>query len=164
MDLVTPGIGLIFWTTFIFLVLLVVLRAFAWKPILNAVKVREGSIRSALMSAEKAKEEMQKLKADNEIILNEARAERDAMIRDARDVKDKVIAEAKDKAGLEAKKIVEQARITIQNEKVSAIDEIKKQVAVLSVEIAEKILREQLAEDKDQKALIDRMLDEVKLN
>ena len=164
MDLVTPGIGLIFWTTLIFLLLLVVLRAFAWKPILNAVKVREESIRSALMSAEKAKEDMQKLKADNEIILNEARTERDAMMRDAREVKDKVIAEAKDKAGLEAKKIIEQARISIQNEKASAIGDIKKQMALLSVEIAEKILREQLAEDKDRKALINRMLDEVKLN
>ncbi len=164
MDLVTPGIGLIFWTTLIFIILLIVLRAFAWKPILNAVNTREDSIRSALLSAEKAKEEMEKLKADNEKILNEARSERDAIMKEAREVKEKVIAEAKEKAGMEAKKIIEQARISILNEKTSAIDDLKEQVAILSVEIAQKILREQLQEDKEQKELINRLLDDVKLN
>lgn len=164
MDLLTPGIGLLFWTTLIFVVLLIVLRSFAWKPILNAIKVREDSIRSALMAAENANVEMQKLKADNEIILNEAKIERDVMMKDAREVKDKIIAEAKDRAALESKKLLEQARISIQNEKESAIGEIKKQVAILSVEIAEKILREQLAEDENRKEFMDRILDEIKLN
>jgi F-type H+-transporting ATPase subunit b len=145
-------------------VLLIVLRSFAWKPILNAIKVREDSIRSALMAAENANVEMQKLKADNEIILNEAKIERDVMMKDAREVKDKIIAEAKDRAALESKKLLEQARISIQNEKESAIGEIKKQVAILSVEIAEKILREQLAEDENRKEFMDRILDEIKLN
>lgn len=164
MDLVTPGIGLIFWTIIIFSILLFLLRKFAWKPINNAVKSREESIRSALMAAEEAKEEMKELKADNERILKEARNERDLMMKEAKDVKEKIIAEAKGKAESEAKKMIEMARMSIQNEKASAISDIKKQVAKLSVEIAGTILREELKEDKTRKDLIDKLLDDVTLN
>jgi F-type H+-transporting ATPase subunit b len=164
MDLVTPGIGLIFWTTFIFLLLVILLRAFAWKPILNAIKNREASIKSALDSAEKAKEEMKKLLAKNEEILQKARAERDALMKEAREVKDKIINEAKEKAQQEAEKIIESARLSIRNEKASAISEIKAQVAILSVDIAEKILREKLSNNQEQSALINRLLDDVKIN
>ncbi len=164
MDLVTPGIGLIFWTSFIFFLLLIILRIFAWKPILNAVKNREASIKSALDSAEKAKEDMKKLLAKNEEILQKARLERDAMMKEAREVKEKIITEAKEKAQQEGAKLIEAARLNIRNEKNAAIAEIKSQVAILSVDIAEKILREKLAQSKEQDALISRLLDDVKIN
>ena len=164
MDLVTPGLGLIVWTTFIFLILLFLLKKFAWTPINNAVKNREESIRAALSSADKAKDQLLLVQADNEKIIKEARNERDLMLKEAKEIKETIIEEAKGKAELEAKRLIEQARASIQNEKHSAINEIKDQVAQLSVEIAEKILREQLANDKQQKALIDKLLKEIKLN
>ncbi len=164
MNLITPGIGVIFWTVIIFSILLILLRSFAWKPILNAVKIREDSIRSALKSAEKAKEEMHKLQADNEKIMAEARTERDKLMKEAREVKDSIIAEAKGKAEEEAKKLIESARQSIRNEKAMAISEIKDQVAGLSLQIAEKILREKLSNDTERKALIDRLLDDIKMN
>jgi F-type H+-transporting ATPase subunit b len=164
MDLVTPGIGLIFWTTFIFFLLLIILRIFAWKPILNAVKNRETSIKSALDSAEKAKEEMKKLLSKNEEILQKAKAERDLLMKEARDVREKIINEAKEKAQQEAAKLIESARLNIMNEKTAAIAEIKAQVATLSVDIAEKILREKLSQNKEQSALINRLIDDVKIN
>jgi len=164
MDLVTPGIGLIFWTTFIFFLLLILLRVFAWKPILNAIKNREASIKSALDSAEKAKEDMKKLLAKNEEILQKARLERDILLKEARDVKEKIINEAKDKAQQEAAKLIEMARLNIKNEKNAAISEIKAQVATLSVEIAEKILREKLSQNKEQSELINRLMQDIKIN
>lgn len=164
MDLVTPGIGLIFWTVIIFGILLFLLKKYAWKPITNAVKTREESIRSALKAADTAKEEMQQLQADNEKILKEARGERDALMKEARDVKETIISEAKQKAEAEAKKLIKNARQSIENEKASAISEIKKQVAKLSVEIAETILREELKEDKKRSELVGKLLDDIKLN
>jgi F-type H+-transporting ATPase subunit b len=164
MDLVTPGIGLIFWTAVVFLILLFILKRFAWKPINNAVKNRENSIRSALNAADKAREEMKKLQADNERILKEAKAERDTLMKEAREVKDKIITEAKEKADSEARKLIDLARINIQNEKASAITEIKGQMAILSVEIAEKILREKLKNDKESQELIDKLIKDIKLN
>jgi len=164
MDLVTPGIGLLFWTVVIFSILLYVLRKFAWNPINNAVKNREDSIRSALKAADKAKKEMEKLQQENERIMKQARDERDVIMKEARDVKEKIISEAKDKADSEAKKLIELARLNIQNEKASAIAEIKEQVAKLSVEIAEKILREKLKDRKEGKELVDKLLKDVKLN
>lgn len=164
MDLVTPGIGMIFWTTLFFLVLLLILRRFAWPAILSAVHARNESIRKALESAEKAREEMTKLQATNEKILAEAKAERDAMMKDARDVKDKIISEAKEKASEEASKLLRNAREAIQNEKTSAITEMKEQMALLSVDIAEKILKQKLSGDKEQKALVEKLVDDIDLN
>ncbi|MDA3821775.1 MAG: F0F1 ATP synthase subunit B, partial [Bacteroidales bacterium] len=149
MDLVTPGIGMIFWTTLFFLVLLFILGKFAWPAILAAVHVRNDSIKKALESAEKAREEMAKLQSDNEKILKEAKAERDAMMKEARDIKDKIISEAKEKAGEEASKVLQNARAAIQNEKVAAITEMKQQIAVLSLDIAEKVLKSKLSKDKE---------------
>jgi F-type H+-transporting ATPase subunit b len=164
MDLVTPGIGLIFWTTLFFLILLFILGKFAWPAILTAVKARNESIRQALDAAEKAKKEMAKLQADNEKILEEAKAERDGMIREAKLIKDKLIAEAKEKAAEEAKKLVQGARESIQNEKTAAISEIKEQMANLSVNIAEKILRAKLKDSKTQKDLVNKLIREADLN
>ncbi|MEX0987117.1 MAG: F0F1 ATP synthase subunit B [Bacteroidales bacterium] len=164
MDLVTPGIGMIFWTTVFFLILLLVLRKFAWPAILSAVNTRNESIRKALESAEKAREEMAQLKSDNEKILAEAKAERDAVMREARDVKDNIIAEAKEKAGEEAAKLLKNAKAAIQNEKLSAINEMKVEIATLSIEIAEKVLKQKLSDDKEQKELIGKLIDDIDLN
>ncbi|MDT8430348.1 MAG: F0F1 ATP synthase subunit B [Bacteroidales bacterium] len=164
MDLLTPGIGMIFWTTLFFLILLLILRKFAWPSILAAVHARNESIRKALQSAEKARVEMAKLQADNEKVLAEAKAERDAIMKEARDVKEKIISEAKEKASEEASKLLKNVRETIQNEKAAAITEMKQQMAVLSVEIAEKILRQKLDSNKEQKALIEKLVDEIDMN
>ena len=164
MNLVTPDIGLVFWSTLFFLVLLFVLGRFAWPAILNAVKARNESIRKALDAATNAKKEMAKLQADNERILAEAKEERDEMLREAREMKDRVIAEAKEKAEEEAKKLIQNAREAIRSERAAAIYEIKTQMAVLSVEIAEKILREELKSDDAQKKLVDKLIDEADLN
>ncbi|MET2983861.1 F0F1 ATP synthase subunit B [Aureibaculum conchae] len=164
MDLVTPGFGLVFWTGITFLILLFLLRKFAWKPILGAVSEREDSIKNALLEADKARQEMQNLKSDNEKILKEARAERDAMLKEAREMKNNVISEAKDEAKAQANKIIEQAKSTIQNEKLAAITDLKNQVADLSIDIAEKVLKEQLSNKDKQEKLVESMLTEVKLN
>ena len=164
MELVTPGIGLLFWMLLSFAVVLFILKKFAWKPILKALKEREDSIEDALESAEKAKEEMAKLQVDNEKIINEAKAERDNLINEAREVKEKIINEAKTQATTEANKLIKQAHTNIQNEKVAAINEIKEQVAILSVEIAEKLLKQELEKDKKQEELINSLLKEIEVN
>jgi F-type H+-transporting ATPase subunit b len=158
------SVGLFFWQTLLFLVLLFLLRKFAWKPILNAVNEREDSIKDALNSAEDAKREMAELKANNEDLLNEARAERDEMLKEARTMKDNIIAEAKAKANAEGEKIVNAAKESIQHEKMAAITELKNQVAVLSIEIAEKILKDELSSDDKQKAIIDNVVKDINLN
>lgn len=164
MELIQPAIGLIFWMSVSFLLLLFILRKFAWKPILKMLSERETSIATALDSARKAKEEMANLKADNERLLNEARAERDRMLKEARDTKDAIVAEAKSKAQSEANKVLQQARETIQTEKMAAITELKNQVASMSIEIAEKILRTELGNDEKQKALVQSLLKDINLN
>lgn len=164
MDLVTPGIGLIFWTTLFFLILLFILGKFAWPAILTAIKARNESIKQALDAAEKAKEEMAKLQADNQKILAEAKAERDAMMKEAKQLKDKLIAEAKEEATQEGKRLVTNARESIQAEKKAAINDLKKQVANLSMDIAEKILRQKLEDSKAQKELINTLINEADLN
>lgn len=164
MDLVTPAIGLIFWTVLIFTILLVLLRAFAWKPILNAVKERNDSIAEALNSAEKAKLEMASLQADNEKILKEARIERDNIVKEARDLKDQMVADAKKQSGIEADKIIESAKAAIDNEKRAAINEMKNQMATISVEIAEKLIQKELSNKSGQEELINSLLDKTKIN
>lgn len=164
MELVTPAFGLVFWMSITFLTVLFLLKKFAWKPILNMIKEREESIEKALSSAEKAKHEMASLKSSNEKILSDARLERDVILKEARELREGMINEAKGKATVEADKIVSAARETINNEKMAAITELKNQVATLSIEIAEKVLRQQLASDEKQKAYVKQLLDEVKLN
>lgn len=164
MDLVTPGIGMIFWSTLFFLVLLFILGKFAWPAILAAIKARNESIRQALDAANKAKEEMAQLQADNEKILAEAKAERYALLQEAKEVKDKMIADAKEKATEEAKKLVQNAREAIRTEKAAALNDMKEQMAHLSVDIAEKILKVKLANDKAQKELVDKLINEADLN
>lgn len=163
MNIVAPE-SLIFWTTLIFLIFLFLLRKFAWKPILGAVNKREASINNALAAAEKARLEMQNMHADNERLLKEARAEREEMLKDARSIKDKMISEAKGEAQAEADKMIAKAQAAIENEKKLAISEVKKQVADLSLEIAEKVVKQELADKNKQMELVDQMLGQAKLN
>lgn len=164
MDLVTPQIGLLFWTVLIFLVLVFLLAKFAWKPILKMVEERTKNIEDALNSAENAKKEMAGLKAENEQIMKDARAERDKIVREAREMKDKIIEESKETAKAEADKILAQARKLIDDEKRAAMNELKDQVASLSIEIAEKILTKELSDKKKQAELIDDILQQSSLN
>ncbi|RXJ52473.1 F0F1 ATP synthase subunit B [Gelidibacter gilvus] len=164
MDLITPGLGLVFWSLITFFILLVVLRKFAWKPILGAVDERENGIKNALEAADKARKEMENLKADNERILNEARAEREAMLKDARDIKNKMVNDAKEEAQEQATKMIAQAQEAIENEKRSAMAELKNHVASLSIEIAEKVVREELSNKGRQLELVEAMLGDAKLN
>jgi len=164
MELVTPAIGLIFWTAVVFILLVILLKKFAWKPILTAIDKRNESIENALKAAEKAKEDIENLTADNERILNEAKLERDALLKEAREIKDKVIAEAKDKAKIEAEKILVSAKEQITNEKMAAITELKNQVAELSIEIAEKIIKSELQDLNKQKELVTSAISDKDLN
>lgn len=156
--------GLFFWQIIIFVLLLLLLRKFAWGPILGAVNDREEGIKKALDSAEKAKLEMQNLQADNEKLLQEARAEREMMMKEAREIKAKMIADAKEDAKTEADKMVAQAQAAIESEKKSAIAELKQQVASLSLEIAEKVVKHELSDKDKQLKLVEEMLGEAKLN
>ena len=157
------SIGLFFWQTIIFVILIFLLKKFAWSPILKAVNDREQGIKDALDSAEAAKKEMQSLQADNEKIMKEARAERDSLLKEARDLKNSIISQAKDEAKSEAQKIIESANEAILNEKNAAVSDIKKQVASLSIEIAEKLLKEKLSDDNKQMKIVEDLIKDVKL-
>ena len=164
MDLLKPEFGLIFWTAISFLFLLFILRKFAWKPILGAVNSREEGIKDALAAAEKARLEMENLHADNERILKEARLERETLLKEARDIRAKMIADAKDDAQAQASKMIEQAQAAIESEKKAAMTELKNQIASLSLEIAEKVVRKELSNKDSQIKLVESMLGETKLN
>jgi len=163
MDLVTPDVGLLFWTLVSFTILYLILRKFAWGPILGAVKEREESIKAALDAADNAKKEMENLKADNEKILNEAKTERETMLKEAREMKSKLISDAENEAKAKAKTMVEAAKTAIQNEKNSAMNELKNTVVDLSVGIAEKLISEELADKDKQLKMIEEILDDSKL-
>ena len=164
MALITPGIGLVFWMLVSFSIVLFILKKYAWGPILSSLKERETSIEEALNKAEEAKKAMADLQADNEALLKEAREKRDEMMKDAKEISDKMIADAKGKAQEEADKLVASARENIKNEKLAAITEIKNHVATLSIDIAEKILQNQLSDGEKQKELVNTLLDDVKMN
>ena len=164
MDLVTPGFGLIFWTSVVFIILLVLLKRMAWTPILNNVDTRNKNIEDALEAAKNARDEMSNLKADNDRILKEARAERDEMLKEARELKANIISEAKNAAKDEADKMIASAKVVIENEKAGAISELKNTVGALSVDIAEKVLRAELKDVDKQNAFIADMLKDIKLN
>lgn len=164
MELVKPSIGLIFWMIVSFSIILFLLKKFAWAPILGMIKEREESIELALASAEKAKLEMKMLQSNNERILAEAKNERELLLKDAREIREKMIAEAKGIAAKEGERLLKSARENIQNEKMAAITELKNQVATLSIDIAEKILKSELSSDEKQKSLVNTLLKDVNLN
>jgi F-type H+-transporting ATPase subunit b len=156
--------GLFFWQMLIFVGLIFLLRAFAWKPILNAVNEREEGIKNALLSAENARKEMQNLQADNQRILQEARIERDTMMKEAREIKEKMIADSKNEAQAAGQKMIEQAKAAIESEKNAAMAELKAKVSSLSLEIAEKLLQDELSGNEAQTKLVEKMLGDAKLN
>ena len=162
MELVTPAIGLIFWTTVVFTLLVLLLKKFAWKPILSAVDERNQLIKNSLAQAEKARNEMSELTANNEKIIAQAKVDRDVILKEARDMKNEIISEAKDKASKEAEKLVTTAKEQILNEKMKAITELKNHVADLSIEMAEKILSSELSDVAKQKELVKKALKESK--
>jgi F-type H+-transporting ATPase subunit b len=158
------SLGLFIMQTILFLGLIFLLKKFAWKPILDAVNEREEGIKNALQSAEHAKKEMQNLKSDNEKLIAEARLERDAMMKEAREIKDKMINDAKTEAQVAGQKMIEQAKSSIESEKNAALAELKSQVSTLSLEIAEKLLKDELSNKEAQTKLVEKMLGDVKLN
>jgi len=164
MELVKVDIGLLFWMTLSFGTVLYILAKFAWKPIMKGIHDREESIDKALHAAEDAKKEMLKLKAGNEELLNQAKEERDALLREARKLKDSIIDEARVKANEEAQRIIESARESIQYEKLAVINDLKNQVASISIEIAEKILQKELANKEEQQQLTRKLVEEVRIN
>lgn len=163
MNLAHPE-SLLFWNTITFLILLFLLSKYAWKPIMKSVKEREASINSALEAAEEAKKEMQNLKANNERLLVEARVERDLMLKEAREMKDKIVAEAKEEAQREGDKLIKQAKDLIDSEKKVALAQLKDQIAALSIEMAQKIMINELVDTKKQTVLINNYLKDVTLN
>ncbi len=157
-------VGLFFWQLILFLALLFLLRKYAWKPILTSVINREESIKEGLESAAQAKEQMRQLKEDNKALLAEARMERDQIVKEAREAKDKMISDAKETAKAEGAKMIEAAKTAIQAERNTAVNELKGQVAELSVEIAEKILKSEISSDTKQQEIISAAMQNAKLN
>ena len=164
MDLLTPGIGLIFWQVVVFLLLVFLLAKLAWKPILSSIKEREQTIQEALDTAEKARHEMAQLRSDNERLLRDAREERDRILREAREIGSRIREEAEHEAKRASEKIVEDARAAINIEKQAAMKEVKVQVAMFSLEIAEKLMKKNLSADKAQKELVTSYMQDLKIN
>lgn len=164
MSLLTPGLGFFIWTLVAFLIVLFLLKKFAWKPILKSLGDRESNIANAIASAEKVKEEMAAMKNENEALLAKAREERAQMLKEARETKDKIINEAKDQAKVEANKIILEAQAAISAQKMAALTEVKNQVGKLVIEVSEKVLRKELGNKDAQEAHIKGLVDEVKLN
>ncbi len=164
MELVTPGLGLIVWTSLFFLIVLFLLRKFAWKTILDSIDERNKSIEDALKAADRARAEMAQLKNENEALLQEARAERDKMLREAKAAADRLINEAHEKASAEGQRLIKQAQETINNEKNAALTEVKNQIATLSLELAEKVLRAKLSDRSAQEELVKEYIKDLKVN
>ena len=164
MSLVTPDIGLIIWQLIIFLIVLFILRTFVWVPILGALKTREFQIEDSLRAADHAKEEMKQIQADNEYLLQEARIERDVIFKEARQEATQIVDHAKAETSGITSKMIQDARDAIELEKRAALVEVRELVGTLSLEIAEKVLREKLSDDKSQKSLVEKFIKEAKIN
>lgn len=164
MGILTPDPGLVFWTSLTFILLLLILKRYAWKPILRALKVREEYIEFSLKDAEQAKEEIRKMTETRKQMMDAARLEREGLIREARELKDEIIEEARSAARVEASKIVEKAREQIDREQKEAVANIRQQVGLMSLEIAEKILKEELVSAEKQQSVIEKYLQQVDFN
>lgn len=164
MDLITPGSGLIFWQLIGFLGLLFILIKFAWKPMLGALEERESSIENSLKSAETARNEMANLKAENEKLLAEARIERDNILKKAQEASGKMIEEARTEAQKQGAVMIENAKAVIETEKKAALADVKNQVAALTLEVTEKLLRKNLSSDSAQKELVEGFVKDLELN
>jgi len=164
MELLLPALGLLFWTLVAFLIVFFILKKFAWKPILGSLKERETGIADSLAMADRVKIEMAQLKNENEALMNKAREERAQMLKEAKEMQDKIINQAKEQAKIEANKIITDASIAIQNQKMAALTDVKNQVGTLVIEVAEKVLRRELANKAEQENFIKQLADNVKLN
>ena len=164
MRLLTPEFGLIIWTLLAFIIVLLILKKFAWKPILSSLKERENTIADSLATAERVRAEMSQLKSENEALLAKAREERAQLLKEARETKDRIISEAKEQAKVEANKIVIDAQAAIEQQKMAALTEVKNQVGTLVIDVAEKVLRRELSNKPEQESYIRQLADEVKLN
>lgn len=164
MELVKPGLGLIFWMTITFSLVLFILSKFAWKPILNSIREREDSINNALNAADEARKQMDALKSDNEKLLQQARIERDAMLKEAKEMKDEIIGQAKKSADEESRRILTAANESIESAKIKALNELKTQVALLSVDLAEKVLAKKMEDRSAQEAFVNENLKSITLN
>lgn len=164
MELLTPSFGLLFWTLLAFIIVFLVLRKFAWGPILSSLNQREKSIADSLDTAERVKREMAQLKSENEELLAKAREERAMMLKEARETKDRIINEAKEQAKVEASKIIVDAQQAINVQKMAALTDVKNQVGKLVIEVTEKLLRKQLATPEAQEAHIKGLVEEVNLS
>ena len=164
MDLLLPGLGLLFWTLLAFSMVFFILKKYAWKPILSSLSEREQGIAASLEAAQKMKAEMAALKNENEAMLAQAREERAQLLKEARETRDRIVNEAKDQAKAEANKIIVEAQAAIQQQKMAALTEVKNQVGHLVLEVSEKVLRRELSNKKEQEAYIQQLAGEVKLN
>jgi F-type H+-transporting ATPase subunit b len=164
MELLNPSVGLVFWMMLSFFILLLLLAKFAWKPIIGAIKSREESINNALNAAAAAEKKLSSLKSENEALLTQAKKERDEILKEAREIREKLIADAKTTATQEAAKVVAAAQESIHNEKMKVVTDLRNQVAQLSIEIAEKILKERLSDDTKQKESVENIIKDIKLN
>jgi len=164
MDLLTPEIGLFIWTLIAFLFVLFILRKFAWKPILKTLNERETGIADSIAAAEKVKEEMKQMQAQNETLLAQAREERSHLLKEAKETKDRIISEAKEQAKAEANRIMEDTRLQIEQQKNAAMTAVKNEIGNLAVEVAEKILRKQLSNQEAQQGLVEMLAEDIKLN
>ncbi len=164
MDLLTPELGLFVWTLVAFLAVFFILRKFAWKPILNMLSERETGIAESIASAERMKKEMGQMQAENEKLMQQAREERSAMLKEAKEMKDRIVSEAKDQAKAEANKIIVDAQQQIQQQKMAALTEVKNEIGNLAVEVAEKVLRKQLATAEAQNDYAKLLAEDIKLN
>ena len=164
MDLLTPKLGLFFWALLIFLILVMLLKKYAWKPIMASIKSREEGIQSSIDEAKKVRAEMANLKAENETLLAQARAEREAMLKEARTMGEEIVSKSRRDAEAEYKRMVEKALEDIRSEKMRALTDVKNQVANLSIEVAEKILRHELTNTKTQEDVVNRFVNDMNLN
>ncbi|MRG47768.1 F0F1 ATP synthase subunit B [Chitinophaga sp. SYP-B3965] len=164
MDLLLPAFGLFTISLLIFIIVFLILKKFAWKPILSVLKEREDSITDSIATAERVKEEMAQMKAEHEHVLAEAKAERSMILKEAKEAKDKIISEAKATAQAEAKKIIQDASVAIENQKMAALTDVKNQVGNLVIEVAEKVLRKELSDKQNQEAYIKQLATEIKMN
>lgn len=164
MSLLTPHLGFFVWTLVAFIIVLLLLRKFAWKPILKSLNERESNIADSIAAAEKVRAEMAQMKSENEALLAKAREERTQMLKEAREIRDKIITEAKEQSKVEAGKILAEAQAAINVQKMAAITDVKNQVGKMVIEISEKVLRKELGSFAAQEAHIRGMVDEVKLN
>jgi F-type H+-transporting ATPase subunit b len=164
MELLTPKLGLFVWALVIFLILVFILAKYAWKPIMGAIKTREEGIQKSIDEAKKVREEMANLKAENEALLQEARAERESMLKEARAMGDEIVAKSRNDASVEYKRTMEKAMEEIRAEKMRALVDVKNQVASLSIEIAEKLIRQELKGGVTQQEVMEKYVGDLNLN